>query len=378
MKIALSLLSGVSYGGTTYFRNLIPALAKTDRINEYHIFVQKGNSLFRNINQDNFVFHECSSCTHSAFIRLIWEQFILPKELKKRKIDIMFTAKNANILFAGCKTIVSVRNMEPLCYKNYKNHWMLNVFSWLRKELTRISIKKADRIIAVSESTRKYLERFSPDVSKKIDVIYNGNPVTSDSLDTGAGNEKSDFLLSVSKFVAYANQFNLIEGYALLDRRKKDLPPLWLAGGVHDTAYFQKIRKLIMERDLTEKIKILGLISHERLIKLYSNASAFLFPSILEACPQTLIEAMACGVPIAASKVPPMPEICERAAIYFDPLDKNDIAEKIDLLLTDEGLRNSLKKASLERCNFFDWDKTASELVNVFEKVYKYEHSVSY
>lgn len=370
MKIALSLLSGVGYGAATYFRNLIPALARADKINQYHIYIQKDSPLVQGINQDNFIFHECLPNTHPAFMRLIWEQFILPNELRKRKIDIMFTAKNTNILLAPCKTIISIRNMEPLCYKNYQNHWMLNVFSRLRRELTKISIKKADRIIAVSEFTRGYLEKFFPKAGNKIDVIYNGNPVSGESLNARIHNEKSKFLLSASKFVAYANQFNLIEGYALLNKKKSDLPPLWLAGGIHDTAYFEKIKNLIAKNDLTDKVKILGLVSHERLIELYSSALAFLFPSTLEACPHTLIEAMACGAPIAASKAPPMPEICERAAIYFDPLDKNDIALKIDLLLTDEGLRNSLRKASLERCKYFDWDKTAVDLINVFKKVH--------
>ena len=150
-----------------------------------------------------------------------------------------------------------------------------------------------------------------------------------------------------------------------------DLPPLYLAGGVLDKIYYRKIKNFINANKLTKKIKFLGLIPHESLVKLYSRATAFLFPSTLEACPQTLIEAMACGVPIAASNVPPMPEICENAAIYFDPFDKNDIAEKINLIITDENLQSRLKKTSLERAHFFDWEKTALNLIKVFHKVHK-------
>ena len=136
MKIALSLLSGISYGGVTYFDNLVPALAQIDKSNEYHIFLYKKNNLTERIKQDNFFFQVCSDSVHSAYMRFFWEQFVLPIELKKRKIDIMFTAKNANIILAPCKTIISIRNMEPLCYRKYENHWVLNVFLWLKRKLT--------------------------------------------------------------------------------------------------------------------------------------------------------------------------------------------------------------------------------------------------
>ena len=371
MKIAISTLSGVSYGGTTYFSNLIPALAKVDKYNKYHVFTHSGSDLSETINQENFFFHEYSAKPCSAFIRLFREQLILPMELKKRKIDIMFTAKNANIIFAPCKTIISIRNMEPLCYKNYENQWILNVFSWLRRKFTLISINNADRIIAVSQSVKNYLENLRPGIGDKVNIIYNGNPVTKKSLNKNVYNKPPPFILSASKFVAYANQLNLIEGYALLYEKNKDLPPLWLAGGILDKVYFEKIKKVITKRNITDKIKFLGLIPHEHLIELCSQAHAFIYPSTLESCPQTLIEAMACGVPIASSNVPPMPEICETAAIYFDPYDKNDIAEKIDSILFDESLRKRLRKTALERSRFFDWGKTAADLVKVFEMVYQ-------
>lgn len=366
----MSLLSGVSYGGITYCMNLIPALAKTDKINEYHIFVQKGHPLSRLIHQDNFIFHEWSLSTSSAFIRLIWEQFIFPWKIKMMGIDIVFTAKNANILFAPCKTIISLRNMEPLCYRQYNNHWKLNLFSWLRGILTKISIKKADKIIAVSNSTKKYLELFSPSIRDKVKVIYNGNPVKT-VVNQPISEETNPFLLSSSKFVAYANQLNLIKGYSLLCEKGINPPALWLAGGVLDVVYFEKIVSLIKEKELTDKIKILGFLPHNHLVELYLRAVAFVFPSTLEACPQTLIEAMACRVPIIASNVEPMPEICQDAAIYFDPFDTEDIAQKIKMLLEDYSLRDKLRKKSLVRSQFFSWEKTATELIRVFEEVKK-------
>lgn len=370
MRIGMSTLSGVSYGGVTYFKRFIPELAKVDVHNEYHIFVPAGDKLSKTVRQKNFHFYQCPLHTKSPLLRMLWEQFVLPSKVKRKRIDVFFTAKNANIMFVSCKTIVAIRNMEPLCYRQYKNHWKLDVLSWLRGVLTKISVKRADRVVTVSQFSKSVIERISPEIGERTDIVYNGglrNPIRRDS-----SNGKPRFLLSASKFVAYANQLNLVKGYALLCRKRTDGPHLWLAGGVHDTVYFQKIQRFIAEENLTDRIKILGLIPHEQMMELYGRALAFVFPSTLEACPNTLIEAMAHGLPIATSQTEPMPEICRDAATYFDPSEIEDIADKMEAAAFDIGLRERLQEASLERCQFFNWGKTANEMVDIFGKVHRH------
>jgi len=376
MKIAISLLSASSYGSVAYANGLLPALAEVDKCNEYHIFVS-GESKFKQlVLQDNFVFHECLGRNKSCLKRFLWEQLILPKILRRKDVDIVFTGKNLNIFGACCKTVISIRNVEPFSYTRYKNHWKLNVMSWLRRALARLSIDSSDRIIAVSEAAKNCVEDFSRKAIGKTRIIYNGNPVVDKQRPTQSLDHPCGFLLTASKFVAYANQAGLIEGYALLTRRKPDTPPLWIAGGVLDRDYFERVKKQIQSCGVEDKVKILGLVSHQRLIELYSHASAFLFPSTLEACPQTLVEAMACGVPIAASNVPPMPEICEDGAIYFEPFDPADIAEKIDRLISDQTLRCTLTQKAVARSRFFSWTQSAQQIVNVFENVCKYNSSI--
>jgi len=241
--------------------------------------------------------------------------------------------------------------------------------SRLRRAFARLSIDSSDRIIAVSEAAKNCVEDFSRKAIGKTNVIYNGNPVVDRQRPAQSSDHPGEFLLTASKFVAYANQAGLIEGYAQLIRRKPDTPPLWIAGGVLDRDYFERVKKQIQAYGIEDKVKILGLVPHRRLIELYSHASAFLFPSTLEACPQTLVEAMACGAAIAASNVPPMPEICEDAAIYFEPFDPADIAEKIDRLLSDQTLRNTLTQRAVVRSGLFSWTESARQIVNVLEKV---------
>ena len=83
----------------------------------------------------------------------------------------------------------------------------------------------------------------------------------------------------------------------------------------------------------------------------------------------TLVEAMACGAPILSSDIEPMPEICQDAAIYFDPFNPQDIAEKIQTVLSNNILLQELKQRSLERVNLFSWEETARKTLRVLEGV---------
>ncbi|MBM3250692.1 MAG: glycosyltransferase family 4 protein [Candidatus Nealsonbacteria bacterium] len=371
MRIAISVLSAVGYGGKTYFQNIIPALARLDNENEYYIFISKGHPLISSIVKSNFIFYECLGKNQSPAKRFFWEQFVFPRKIKKCKIDVLFTAKNLNVFFAPCKTIIAIRNTEPFRYREYKNNWKLDIISWIRWQLTKWSVRKAHRVIAVSQYVKDLLKERFPGIENKVEIAYNGNPV----LQNPKSNVRTlNFILTASKFVSYANQLNLLRGYAEFLRRKPDAPSLWFAGDIHDKEYFRKTLYFVKRAGIESRVKFLGLIPQEQLLRLMRQAMAFVFPSTLEACPHTLIEAMACGVPIITSNFPPMPEICTDAAIYFNPKSPQDIADKIEKTLADKEARRHLSGAGLARVKFFTWDKTAEQLQKIFTKTH-YENS---
>ena len=102
---------------------------------------------------------------------------------------------------------------------------------------------KADRIIAVSEFAKEYICNQYPDLERKIHVVYNGNPVSVKYQNHNKIiNVKGKYILTASKYVTYANQLNLLKGYNYLNIQMQNIPPLWLAGGIHDKRYFEKIK----------------------------------------------------------------------------------------------------------------------------------------
>lgn len=369
-RIALTTLSGGGYGGKTYFTNLIPALLKQGLSLEYHIYSERGSPLLTTIRAarvDNVVIHECIEKGQAGVKRFLFEQCVLPFLLWRHHIDVIFTAKNMTIFFAPCATIIAIRNAEPFRYRQYTNAWMLNGQSWLKYQLTRLSMRRAKRIVAVSDFVRSLVGE-SPGMLTKTVVVYNGNPVPTrmhDALDLPSGTP-SHFLLTASKFVAYANQHSLIDGYAILKRRRPDIPPLLMAGGVHDQSYADRVFARIHELGLEQAIVHLGLIPHDLLLAYMARARAFLFPSTLEACPHTLIEAMASHAAIATSTVPPMPEICGDAALYFDPYNPAMIADILEQIIWDDAKRAQLQQRAVVRAATFTWERTAREMAELF------------
>ena len=364
MVIGLSTVSGVSYGGLVYYRNMIPALARVDKKNNYIIFIHSDQYMDLNVEQHNFKFIKLNKLYKKQAFRFIWEQLILPFQIKYYGIDVFFTAKNLNVFLSSSKTVIAIRNMEPFFYQFYKNRIKLNIISSIRKLLTIISMKKASRIIAPSLFVKTYIRNKFPYIKNRIDVVYNGNPVTQITRNN-IDNTNSNYLLTSSKFVSYANQLSLLKAYNYLIKNMNKVPELWFAGGVHDKNYFNTVTTYINDNNLNNRVRILGLLEHKSLINIYSNAIAFIFPSTLEACPHTLIEVMSCQIPMAVSNYDPMPEICGKAAIYFDPYNEKEIASSIQKLLTNTKLRKNLKKNSQKQSELFDWDISASTLINI-------------
>ena len=117
-----------------------------------------------------------------------------------------------------------------------------------------------------------------------------------------------------------------------------------------------------------ENIKFITGVPEEDLIAIYNMADAFVFPSFYEGFGIPVLEGMACGVPVVTSNVSSMPEVGGDAAIYFNPYDENDIAEKIKMVLDDKQLREEMILKGVEKVKEYSWEKCARETLKVYEE----------
>jgi glycosyltransferase involved in cell wall biosynthesis len=209
----------------------------------------------------------------------------------------------------------------------------------------------------MSEATKEKVSSYIPAASEKGVVIPHGIPdgfePTEPSPDLfGRYNLTDQFLLCVSNIVEYKNLVELVEGYALA-RDEVSLPALCIAGKTVDSDYERAIRECIETYQLTDQVRLLGFVDHDNLPALHTASEMFVFSSVCENAPVSVVEALACGSTIATSDSASMPEICGNAAEYFDANDPSSIAETLVSLWENPQRREQLSMAARERAKRF-------------------------
>jgi len=250
---------------------------------------------------------------------------------------------------------------------------ILDYHSWS----TKLALKRAKKIIAVSEFTKDELMAVYGAPSSKIEVVYNGfnsalyKPLADQNkikLVLEKYGIKSPYIFYAGRLEKKKNIAMLINAMVLLrDKYKNFNHKLVLTGSAG--LGFDEIKYTIEEFDFNSEVIVTGWAPEEDMPYLYSGASLFVFPSLYEGFGIPLLEAMATGVPIAASNIPAIAEITAGAARLFDPRDKHDIAEKMAEVLMDKKLAGDFVNKGKIRIKDFSLHKCAKETLAVIEKI---------
>jgi glycosyltransferase involved in cell wall biosynthesis len=184
------------------------------------------------------------------------------------------------------------------------------------------------------------------------------------------------FILVVSSVLEHKNLERLLEAYSNLVQSLDDPSylsgqalNLVIAGPISSMKLVRSLKDSLAERGLLANVWFLDSLPSEELRILYRRAEMLVFPSLEETFGFPLIEAMASGLPVVASNVSVVPEICADAASYFDPFNVADMTQAMRRVLADHPLRRTLVGKGLERALAFSWDKAASRLFMVMNTV---------
>ncbi len=300
--------------------------------------------------------------------RLLWQQTILPIKLWRRKASLLYSTVPEGVInpFFKQKQIITIHDIIPAKYPQlhpkmkYHFHYDLPIL-----------LRNAQAVICVSENTKKDVIDFYGIKDKPIGVIYEGYnrqrfyPRVKGVVHKRYGWGK--YLLYIGDMRPYKNLERNLEAFARLNRADLKL----VIGGGKDPRFYPGLKKKVVELSLKDRVVFLGYVSDKDLPQLYSEAEAFVFPSLYEGFGLPPLEAMACGCPVVASNAASLPEVCGEAAHYVDPYSIESMAEGIFRVLTDENLRDTMIRRGLERVKLFSWQKTAQEVLNVFEEVLK-------
>lgn len=236
------------------------------------------------------------------------------------------------------------------------------------------TLKTADRIIAVSNSTKRDLINYFNIPEEKIKVILEAADEKFKLLNKEEINEVKQkynlnfpFILYVGTLEARKNIPTLIKAFYKI--KKKNIEHKLVIAGKKGWKY-KEIFETIDKLDLQNDVVFTGYVSDEDLPALYNAADLFVYPSIYEGFGLPPLEAMACGTPVITSNTSSLPEVVGDAGIMVDPCDVDGLTQTMCDVLTNDGLREDMIKKGLERAKMFTWEKCARETLKVYEEVY--------
>ena len=343
---ALYLIPGGVGGTEIYLRRLLAALASIDRENEYFVFTNRETGPDLVPRQPNF--HCKPQAVRASFrpARILWEQTVMAAEAAR--LDVLFNPGFTSPVLAPCPCVTVFHDLQHANHPEY--------FRWFElpfwKLLLWASAHRARRLIAVSQATRADLVRVYGLPADRIDVVFHGVEPEFFELDRS---RTEPYVLCVSTLHPHKNLDRLIRAYA---RHKRD----WRLVIAGMRGFFaEALDQLIRELGVVDSVELTGWIPREELLQLYGRAQAFVYPSTFEGFGMPVLEAMAAGIPVACSEIPPLREVAGDAALFFDPLSEDEIAGALDRITTDAGLRARLTEAGPERARGFTWERAARE-----------------
>lgn len=350
---ALYLIPGGVGGTEIYLRNLLGALAEIDAKNEYIIFQNRETGTGLAPQRPNFHVAEQPVRAVIRPARLLWEQTVLPVEVARRRLDVLFNPGFTAPVLGRCANVTVFHDMQHKRHPEY--------FRWFDLPFWRLFIwaaaHRSDMLLAVSEATRADVLRFYRVPEWKVRTVPHG--VSPRFLEIAGQRDPGHldrFILCVSTLHPHKNLVALIRAFAAFRRGHPDFR-LVIAGfhGFHA----DQVRTAIAGLGLESQVRLTGWIPREELLDLYRRACAFVYPSTFEGFGMPVLEALAAGIPTACSAIEPLSGIAGQAALQFDPADEGAIASTLSRLVSDMDLREKLAQSGPARAAGFTWRKTA-------------------
>jgi glycosyltransferase involved in cell wall biosynthesis len=296
----------------------------------------------------------------------IWEQVLLPRWLRLKRIDVYHRASGAGGLalrrLAGCHMVVTVHDLIPVLYPTdyFRNPAHRLYFSMLLS-LSR----RADAVITVSETSKRDLVAVGHFDASKVTVITEGvdrDFLSAPAADPPAPLTDAPYLLAMGSGEPRKNVDRVIEGFLrIVDR----IPHRLLVVG---SPWRGRDIRVPAGTAVAGRIQALGAVTNPELRQLYEHAAAFVYPSLYEGFGLPVLEAMACGTPVITSREGSLAEIAGPAALYVDPRDPGSIARAIVDLLANPARRAELIVAGHERAGRFSWETAARQTIVVYER----------
>lgn len=344
-----------------YIRTLLNHITAMDKDNQYCVYLNPPQ-----YERYSFESPNVRKVRESAGKYGIMEHLSLPMRAYRDRLDLFHSPHYTLPLLIRTPSVVTVHDLIHLLHPPKKP------FNWAyhyAKYMIKVAVERARAVITVSENTKNDLIERIGARPEKISVIHSGvekifKPVLREECLGFLQGEglPQEYILHVGNHKPHKNILTLIKAFGGIKGRTSC--HLLLCGS--EEAHTRAIRRTVREEGLEERVRFLGHRDDDQLVKLYSAATALVFPSLYEGFGFPILEAMACGTPVITSDVSSMKEVAGGAALLINPHDLEGLASAISKLTADPSLRKGLTERGFEQVKRFQWEKTAEKTLKIY------------
>jgi glycosyltransferase involved in cell wall biosynthesis len=367
MRIAIDARKLHDFGIGTYIRNLLRNLARMDQQTEYIVLARPQDIESLGNLGDNF-----RAIPESARPYSLGEQFRIPLSLVRERAHLLHEPHYVLPPATRCRSVVTIHDCIHLMFPQYLPGYLAHAYA--RMSMWS-AVWKSDRILTVSEASKRDILRFFDVAPEKVAVIYNAIDerflAPPDEQRTEAIRQRYQldhpFLLYVGNIKPHKNLERLIEAFGRV--RAGGVSELRLIIIGDEISKYPPLRQAVHRHRLNKFVRFLGFQPYDTLAVFYRLARAFVFPSLYEGFGLPPLEAMACGTPVVTSNLSSLPEIAGDAAILVDPYEPESIADGIARAVTDERLRAHLVARGFARAREFSWEQSVTAIHHIYMDV---------
>lgn len=301
--------------------------------------------------------------------RLLWDQIGIPWIQRKEKIDLIFNPKLTLPLLINCPAVFTCHGLN-----SYLMPWgAKRSDAFHQKYIYPRYVSKASFIIAVSDTAKEHMIKFLGTKEEKLQTVYLGiSDIFKEKLNRDESyniklkyNLPERFFLFVGQIYPPKNFGRLLQAYAKVGPQNG----VYLVVAGEPRWLFNKDIKMIDKLGISDWVINAGWVEHQELRYFYSLAAALILPSLYEACPSPILEAMATQCPIITANRYGTKELAGEAGILVDPEEIESIADGMKKIV-DANFSDELVKIGYSNVQNFSWRKCAEETLKVFEKAY--------
>ena len=370
LHVAIDVRHLKDFGFGTYIRNLVTALTKVATAYQFTLIVREAHKSEFAVLGQNFKLVVYDKPDGTAL-----ENILFPLFLRGLNADLVHIPLNSVPLFMPKPYVVTIHDMSSLLFAD-RDSLRENIRSFF----FRRGLIRADKVIAVSGSTRRDVCNLLSIPANRVRRIYNAiDPVfhntAVDAEKTKAVMERYQidypYLLYAGTIRPQKNVARLVEAFAVLraelDKHRvyKNLRLIIIGDELNK---YPAVRRAVIQTRMDKVVRFMGFLPVDTLRAFYSAAEAFVFPSLYEGFGLPPLEAMACGTPVIASGVSSLPEVLGDAAMIVNPENVFDIAHGIRDVLLNPELRRELVQKGYQRLKVFSWESTAQQVLKVYDE----------